>query len=880
VWGRVAAVQRTLYWLEQQPTRMAGAEWVGASCQRLLAQAASESEGELAQQLMAALAGLTALAEGSPEERAHRIPELRAMLTALLPLSQVGARALLGEPSARLLPARRSRKGRDKERRKNAKTAKAEQVPAAEPEVGAAEQGGEEPGSSPAVDELDLPLVVPARRPKPEPALPPPPPRYHLAHPERGGRPLAGLDSATEDLLAALAAEGILTVGGLLDLPPCGHDREALLPIGQAHDDEGPVTTRGRLRTRCTLLTPDGGRRWEVVLEAKDGQTITCRWLTAAPRGFHEWRVDSELALIGQPELDDDGPFLYEGEPVGLDGRGSGWMPRYEVGGISSVELRALVASAITELQGTLKDLLPSSVLDRHRLLPLDEALRDAHFPSNNTGRGRVRMAFQELLLLQLGIAQRAGRGQNGRGLTHKARHDAVGKVGILHNLQLDDGQEIAFSEIRRDLQSSSPMARLLQGDVGGGKGLIALMSTIVVAENRAQVAVVAPDALAAERRFLFAENILRSVGLSPMLLGDRIDHAQADALRRGEAHVVYGTRSLLDQKLEWRRLGLVVVEERGPFGTVSPASLQRKAATPDLLVVTRAPIPSSLAFTVFGEFDVSVVPVLDPPRVSAKVFTADERSNAYARARELVEAGEQAYIVFPVKDGRDLLSLDDALAMARALNADAFPSARIGVYCSTMSREDRSKVFDDFQRRRIDVLVCTTHIEDAPTVANATVLVVEYADMHELTRLHLLRGHVGYGHRQGSCSFVLSDRPAGEATAMLRKVVEERDGFRLAEHDLKLRGAAALLGDRAEEAPAFNWADPPRDRELLLRARAEAFRILERDPRLRRAKPLANAVHARWGDWLGEPPPAPPGAPSQGEGRGGRRRRRRRRRS
>jgi ATP-dependent DNA helicase RecG len=363
-------------------------------------------------------------------------------------------------------------------------------------------------------------------------------------------------------------------------------------------------------------------------------------------------------------------------------------------------------------------------------------------------------------------------------------------------------------------------------------------------------------------------------------LVGEAPDRAAADAIRRGEAHIVFGTPALLDADVSWRRLGLVVAEERSPYGDVTRDRLADMPHQPDLLVVTRTPIPSSLVFTVFGDFDVSVVSAEEPLTVTSLVHKAGEREAAYEQARAAVDAGKQAFVVFPVREGKDLLGRADALRMAKALQGDGFPGARIGIYSSEMSREERTRVFDDFQHRRVDVLVCTTYIEDSPSVANATVMVVEYADLHDLVRLHRLRGHVGQGWASGVCHYILSDSPAEGDIQRVNTVTSERDGFRLAEIDLEVRGHEALLGDRADEMPEMRWAEPTRDRHLLLRARTEAFRLLQRDPGLRRSKALARAVHHRWGDWLDRVLPVPDqkrlGATDSKKGRRRRRRRRR----
>lgn len=717
-----------------------------------------------------------------------------------------------------------------------------------------------------------------ARRQRLEVAAPPPPPEpLPLGHPEGTGQPLSVLGLADPEDLEALEAAGVHSVADLLCQPPVQQVRVARGEL-EGSSREAAAVWRGRVLCRSLRLSGHG-RVWELALALHGEVRLACRWVGRVPRGWAQWEVGAEVGVVGVLSDTDDGLVLYQGEPVGIDGRGSGVLPEYDIPDVDDVLVRDLVAAGLERFAGALEDILPASLLEAQRLLSIDEALRDAHFPANASGRGRVRMAFEELLLLQIGVAWRAGKGQVERGHSHKALHDGVGQLEHQHSISLDDAQEAAFCEIRRDLLRPRPMVRLLQGDVGAGKGLVALFSAVVVANNGGQVAVVAPDALAAERRFLYAEGLLRSIGITALFVGDAPDHAQLDAIRRGEAQVVYGTAQLLQGDLGWKRLGLVIAEERGPYGTVTPGTIRTKGTRPDLLVITRAPIPSSLACTVFGDFDVSVVAATERPRVHVEVMAATEREKAYGHLRTLLAAGRQAYVAFPVQDGRDLLSVQDALRMAKALQAEFLEGAKVGVYCSAMSREERSRVFDDFQHRRIDVLVCTTFIEDAPPVANAAGLVVEYADLNDMIRLHRLRTHVAYGNAAGLCCFVMSDSPQAAAREHAELVAGEVDGFRLAELDLQNRGPSALLGERAAEMPEFLWADPPRDRELLLRARTEAFRLIDGEPELRRLPAIAAAVSHRWGEWLGEASPAGKGRKGKAPDRAATRRRRRRRR-
>lgn len=926
-WGRLAAVRRTLEWVRLSPDRAVRAPYLGANCARLLdeALALAAQEEQVPPPLVHARALLADLDQAPAADREALLAQVVQALEQVQPVAQVGSLLLPLPARARLLVAGDGR-GRDRGRPERpqrpggavdaASSGPVERDPLADPEGAApAEEGSAADEvaaavaapsvAAPVEDDLDALLAQlrgqgPAAAP-PAPRKGPPPPaaardegrddlsredrdayanRLPFLHPERGELPLSAVPGLDPDLVARLDGQGLCTVADLLLLPPESFERRPQVRGAAEEGDsvgDGRVVVRGQVLRRCSRLSPGLVRR-EVVLDLREGLKVVARWVGAPPRGFESWAPGVELALVGQPGwdevLDEESTVatLFEAEVVGLDGRGSGWLATYGLEGVEDRELRDAIARLLPLVLGQVKDTLPPHVLEHHRLLGLDEALRDAHFPANTTRRGRTRLAFEELFLLQLGVAMRAATSRSARGSALKALHGYLGQLELQHGIVLDDGQEQALAEIRRDLIQPRPMNRLLQGDVGAGKGLVAMLAAVIVAENRAQVAVICPDALSAERRFLFAEPLLRSVGISPVLAGASVAHAQTDAIRRGEAHVVFGTQALIDEKVEWKRLGLVIVEERDRYGTVGPQALASRSPRPDLLVMTTAPIPASLSLSVFGEFDMSVVPRRATNLAMARVFGGGERSQAYELVRQQVQAGHQAIVVFPVAGGRDLLGPDDARRFAEAMRTEFLPEARLAVYASAMSREERFRVFDDFAHRRVDLLVSTTFIEDAPAVDNATVMVVEHADKHSLVRLYRLRGHL----RHGTCAFVLGDQPADAGRKVVELAAQEHDGFHLAELDLQFRGADELLGERAVEAPQFAWADPPEDRALLLRARAEAFELARQDPELRRWKGLSRAVQVRWGEWLGEAAPADGGSRPD---RGGNRRRRRRRR-
>jgi ATP-dependent DNA helicase RecG len=917
-WANFASIRRTIEWVGLDSSRIEKSMYTGATVLRLLQKiAATEELGSEVQEKVAALTEMLSAFDGADTAaRTDIIAQARVILDSVIPLGELGARRLDLVAKSRLSkPSRRDRRPRREKPEAANDTAEAE-VSSADPEAatkeadsartedasgsasasasapeaeGSAQVEGVEPEAPDVYAWLNLPKTSPGR------TGPRAPRRLEWNHPDGTGRPLSALGVLDEDALAVLAGLGIKTISDFLIRPPVSHARAKLAqfspPGGEDDVDvaelelgspEDRVMVRGRMVSRWVRMTVNGARH-ELTLKVRNAGMVRCAWVNGSPRGWSQWAPGLELAFIGTPEEGDEGWNLFQAEPVGVDGRGSGLMPAYGIDGIDEAVLRGVAGQAIGGIMGQLREPLPRKLVEDHKLIGRDEALRDAHFPSNQAGKGRNRLAFEELILLQAGIGWRARSRNPDRGISHKVLHAAVGELGIKQHIRLSDSQEVVFSEIRRDLKSNHAMVRLLQGEVGTNKTTIALLTSAIVMQNKAQVLYVLPDASSAERRFLFSEGIFRSVGIAPALIPDKPNRGQLDAISRGECQIVFGTRSLLENAPKWNKLGLVVVEERNEYGTVDPARLVESGPAPDLLVITDTPIPTSLTLTVFGEYRMSMLPSDEETESCATVFKQADRLDAYALVRETIEEGRQAYVVFPVGEDGDLLGPDDALRYAGALQSDALEGARIGVYCSAMSREDRLRVFEDFQHRRLDVLVATTHIEEAPVVPNATVVVVEHADHHDLARLHRLRGHVGQGLEPGQCLMVMAEEPSDDAQERLNRLSDEQDGFKIAEMDLKERGWDALLGEGAEAPPVFHWADPVLDHQQLLRARDEAFHMVKLDPGMRRSREMVDAVVERWGDWLGHDFSAAQADSQSGTDRAkdqrkGRRRRRRRR--
>lgn len=910
----VAVLDRSLTRLSRDPAVLAGARYTEATLGRWAQVGVDDPDPEVAEAFRGLCDGLAGFDAADADERATRLAALRERLGAL--------RARVGEapayaPVGRLLPdgvadeiiprvpppvpvelpaaeapeagreerrAERPERGEGREERRGERPERGEGREERRGERGEGrgdrrrdrrdrrDRGGEreERPAEPVAAEPPPPKVEPPPPPPPEPEVR----TWPLGHPEATGQPLATLGVYTEAELALLAEAGITDVAGLLGRAPVAVDRAGERLVADV-EPEGPVLARGTVRARCRRYFPHG-RRFELRLEHERG-VVHCRWLGEVPPEVQALKPGAEAGIVGRVERVDDDVVLYDGEVLGVDGRGGDWLPRYDVPGVPDARMRAGMRAALRAWGDSLQDHLPAEVLERHRLLPLAAAVRDAHFPANAGRKGRARMAFDELFQAQLGLALLRQRPGKERGVVNPVVHSLVAQAMGSQGWSFNDAQEAAFDEIRRDLRRNLPMARLLQGDAGTGKQLVIQAAMLMVAQSQHQVLYAAPDGLCAEHRFLFAEQLFKGVGVEPVLLNHSTPKATLEALRKGEHLVVFGTHAHLKELPTFRKLGLVVVEESAGAG-VGLAAVEEGANRPDLLVVTPTAVPALVTLSAYGPLAMTTLPGSPARGVETRAFAPEERDAAYAVAREAIEAGNQVLVAFPVGRQGDLLSPSETRRLAEVLAQETFPGARVGIFNGAMTREERFRAYDDFAHRRTDVLLATTHVEHGPAVPNATVVLVEHADTVDLLRLHRLRAQVAASWKPGRCLLVSGENASAEGRAALELLAREHDGISIAEADLARRGLGSLVGPDAEDALAFGWADPAHDRDLLLKTRAEAVKLLQLDPGLKRRlhRSLLHLVRARVGEEVGGDGGPAPAAPDPGAA--GRRRRRRRR--
>jgi ATP-dependent DNA helicase RecG len=530
-------------------------------------------------------------------------------------------------------------------------------------------------------------------------------------------------------------------------------------------------------------------------------------------------------------------------------------VPIYEaLGGISSRMLRRIIYGVLGHFDGAIPDALPPEIVERYRFPSRRDAVMYAHFPPENESLellnefrspAQMRLIFDEFFYYQLALALRRNGKHNQRGIAMRVREETVrNALKRVLPFKPTAAQKRVLVEIASDLEKSYPMNRLLEGDVGSGKTIVALEAATIAIENGYQVALMAPTEILAVQHYFSARRIFKGVGYGvELIVGGRKQLAKDEALARvesGEAQIVVGTHALIENPVAFKKLGLVIVDEQHRFGVMQRKRLMDKGVSPHVLVMTATPIPRTLALTLYGDLEISIIDEMPPGRTPIETRWADESKLAGVWefvGREIV-AGRQAYVVYPVIE-ESKQELKAATAEYERLAKMVFPHLRVGLLHGRLKSDEKEAVMEKFRRNEIQILVATTVIEVGVDVPNATVMVVEHADRFGLAQLHQLRGRIGRGTAKSYCVLVARKKITGEALARIETMVATSNGFEIAEADLKQRGPGEFFGTRQHGDAAFSVAQPLRDREILEIARREAFALAEKPERA--AEVIAN---------------------------------------
>ncbi len=503
---------------------------------------------------------------------------------------------------------------------------------------------------------------------------------------------------------------------------------------------------------------------------------------------------------------------------------------------------RNVMKFTVDNFLGAAQDMLPYDVKRRNDLMPLRQALRNAHFPVSEVvlKKAMRRLIFDEFLLLQTGIAlKRATIKIDLNGYSHDLKGDLVERFKRLLPFEFTNSQKKVIREIEEDMQGLKPMNRLLQGDVGSGKTIVALYALILAIQGGYQGALMVPTEILADQHYKNVTDLLKGLNIKIVLLSGDLKPKERDRRKHmievGEADLAIGTHALIQQGVRFKKLGLAVIDEQHKFGVVQRALLKSKSQNPDVLVMTATPIPRTLAMTVYGDLDISVIDELPPGRKEIKTlyFQEKNREKAYKIAAEQVALGRQAYVVYPVIEESQRSDLRGAVKMRDELSG-FFPDLTVGLLHGRMKSKEKEKIMLDFKEKRIDILVSTIVVEVGVDIPNSSTMIVEHAERFGLSQLHQLRGRIGRGGHISYC-ILISDPKNDEAKSRIKAMLRTQDGFKIAEEDLEIRGPGEFFGTRQHGLPELKIGNIVRDRGIMELARAEAGELIKKDRFLRR---------------------------------------------
>ena len=655
-----------------------------------------------------------------------------------------------------------------------------------------------------------------------------------------------------------LAKRGIHTLEDLLNYLPFRYEDRIHFSKIKDVQPGGTYTLRARVMSGQAVRGMYGRDAIYHLLVQDETGSLPCKFFHG---GYLEDRLNAgqQLILHGKVEIDKLRPARREmvnpqievlsSEEVDSTEMGR-IVPIYEaIGTFGSRMIRRSIYTTLQNLETNIPDVLPPGLRERLRYPVRREALIQTHFPEAGESLealnlfrspAQQRLIFEEFFLYQLSMALGRKAVRKETAIAFRVREDKVrGALKRILPFKPTGAQKRVLAEIAGDLEKPAPMNRLLQGDVGSGKTIVALQAAVIAMENGCQAALMAPTEILAVQHFLSARRILAPGGYSVELLISGLKPAEKAAarerIRTGEARMVIGTHALIEDEVEFARLGFVAIDEQHRFGVLQRKRLMDKASktgyTPHVLVLTATPIPRTLSLTLYGDLDVSVLDELPPGRtpIETRLSSQKHLPGVWEFLRREVAAGHQGYIVYPVIE-ESKLELKAAVEEYERLSREVFPKLKVGLLHGRMSSEEKDEVMQRFRKNQLQILVATTVIEVGVDVPNAAVMVIEHAERFGLAQLHQLRGRIGRGAQKSHCILVAPGRLTDDARARLETMVRTTNGFEIAETDLLIRGPGEFFGTRQSGELGFHVANPLRDRELLETARKEAFRLVE-DP-------------------------------------------------
>ncbi|HLJ45628.1 MAG TPA: ATP-dependent DNA helicase RecG [Bryobacteraceae bacterium] len=654
---------------------------------------------------------------------------------------------------------------------------------------------------------------------------------------------------------AALETKGLLTVEDLLAYVPFRYeDRSNVKTIGRLAPGEMATVVAEVKSSKLSGFRRRNLGLFEAVFTDGSAEPLVAKW-------FHgdyladRFTAGLRVALFGKIELDSYTGNLQmmhpEYEILTAEDEADAALhlgrvvPIYEAAGKITTRVFRSIIHRLLESLAPLADPLPTEILARLKLPDRWTAIRETHFPAQdadlrllNAFRSphQYRLIFEEFFWLECGLALKRAKARLQPGISFDLNERVREKVKAMLPFKPTGAQKRVLAEIALDMKEPHPMSRLLQGDVGSGKTLVAAEAAIIAIENKYQTVVLAPTEILATQHYLYFKKLFQNLGYVPVLLTGSSTQREKTQIRKllasGYAQIAIGTHALLEPGVEFHRLGLAIVDEQHRFGVLQRLRLMEKGETPDVLVMTATPIPRTLALTIYGDLDVSIIDEMPPGRkpIITKHLTEDHIESVYSSLKRQIDARRQAYIVYPVIEESETQAMKAAEKMYQHLSERVFPDTKVGLLHGKLSAETKETVMEQFKRGEVAILVSTTVIEVGVDVPNATVMVIEQAERFGLAQLHQLRGRVGRGAEQSYC--ILVTGKLNEASQeRIRTMVESNDGFYIAEMDLRLRGPGEFFGTKQSGLPALRVGNIIRDRDVLEIARGEARAFTEHPP-------------------------------------------------
>jgi ATP-dependent DNA helicase RecG len=658
-------------------------------------------------------------------------------------------------------------------------------------------------------------------------------------------------------------------------LPFRFEDRTQFKKISQAVPGEY-VTLTGEVLSSGTIYMGRRKRVFEVIVQDETG-VIRAKWFRFNENHMKEkFATGHKIILSGKSTINKrSGLEIIHPDTEQVSGENVSSLeigkivPVYHVtDGLHLKSMRTIIKNVLDNYLHLAEEFLPDDMIQRHNFVPRAEAIAQSHFPPEGSSLEELdafktlaqrRLVFEELFLIQLALAFRKNRtGEKNTGIAFKTRGELIKRFVKLLPFTLTGAQIKVLGEIMKDLEKKKPMNRLIQGDVGSGKTIIALTALLTGVDNGTQSALMVPTEILAEQHYLnilpFCEQLSIEIKLVTSALKGKERKSYFEDIQNGKTQIVIGTHSLIQKDLQFKKLGLAVIDEQHRFGVMQREAIGKKGDQPHLLIMTATPIPRSLALTLYGDLDVSLLDELPPGRqiITTNLFFENRREQAYAIMGEQLQQGRQAFVVCPLIEESESIDLKAAVTVFDFIQ-EKFPGFTACLIHGKLKKEERQNIMSRFLKKEIQVLVSTTVIEVGIDIPNATVMIIEHAERFGLAQLHQLRGRVGRGIHTSYCLLMAYHPISEEGQARMTAMQKSGDGFVIAEEDLKIRGPGDFMGTRQSGMPLLKIANLLRDIQVLETARNEAFQLIERDPGITDPKhqPLNKALNRFLGNYM-----------------------------